>query len=216
MQHLYLRFSGTASLAFALLVSLVSALGAARSIHPMLRGFIEGCAGVPQPCWYGVVPGMTTVQQGNDLALAHGYVLREERHLPFGGGSARRLYESPPQCPFVLVSSPGEIIYEVFVQTQACASPVAFGDLIAAVDFPEGFMAGGVRIDASAVLSFEQSAIQAAVNNWVSLRAPVTIVFLFPRADVYARNWHGMLPMWRYCLFEDFDVPAFMCQRNTR
>jgi len=25
--------------------------------HPALRGFVEGCDGKPQPCWFGIVPG---------------------------------------------------------------------------------------------------------------------------------------------------------------
>src|SRR5689334_20565166 len=40
---------------FVLFAITMSALGSTQPLHPALRGFVEGCEGVPQPCWYGVV-----------------------------------------------------------------------------------------------------------------------------------------------------------------
>src|SRR5262249_45342172 len=40
----------------------MSALGNTQPIHPALRGFVEGCEGILQPCWYGIIPGVTTFE----------------------------------------------------------------------------------------------------------------------------------------------------------
>jgi hypothetical protein len=37
------------------------AVGWRQPPNAMLRGFIDGCAGKPQPCWYGIQPGETTI-----------------------------------------------------------------------------------------------------------------------------------------------------------
>src|SRR5262249_29832776 len=35
--------------------------------HPALVGFTTGCAGQSQPCWYGIIPGVTTVDEAHQL-----------------------------------------------------------------------------------------------------------------------------------------------------
>ncbi|MFN8372100.1 MAG: hypothetical protein U0694_04400 [Anaerolineae bacterium] len=47
MFHFYLRISLLCLLLFTLAGAAVSALGSTRPIHPALRGFVEGCAGIP-------------------------------------------------------------------------------------------------------------------------------------------------------------------------
>ena len=42
------------------LMGIAHLLGRLRPVNPALRGFIEGCEDKPQPCWYGLVPGVTT------------------------------------------------------------------------------------------------------------------------------------------------------------
>jgi hypothetical protein len=59
----YLRLAIVLLLIFGALIPLMSAIGGTQSIHPALRGFIEGCEGIPQPCWYGIVPGVTTPER---------------------------------------------------------------------------------------------------------------------------------------------------------
>jgi hypothetical protein len=38
-----------------------------------LTGFTEGCAGKPQPCWYGIEIGVTTLSDAVDILQARGY-----------------------------------------------------------------------------------------------------------------------------------------------
>lgn len=60
---------------FILLVMAVIArvLGGTQPPNPALRGFVEGCEGKPQPCWYGIVPGMTDEESARSNAKKAGY-----------------------------------------------------------------------------------------------------------------------------------------------
>lgn len=46
------------------------AIGSLQPINPALRGFTEGCEDKPQPCWYGIVPGVTAAN--NVTEILHG------------------------------------------------------------------------------------------------------------------------------------------------
>src|SRR5689334_9061762 len=50
-----------------------TALGTAQPLNPILRGFTEGCEDQPQPCWYGIVPGITDIKQAHDLLFKYQY-----------------------------------------------------------------------------------------------------------------------------------------------
>jgi hypothetical protein len=65
MLRFYLCLSVIFILMFTLCGVALSAFGATQPINPALRGFVEGCEGIPQPCWYGIMPGVTTVQEAD-------------------------------------------------------------------------------------------------------------------------------------------------------
>ncbi len=54
--------------AFAMFNIAARALGTLRPPHPALAGFTEGCEGQPSPCWYGIVPGVTTAGEAGQIA----------------------------------------------------------------------------------------------------------------------------------------------------
>src|SRR5689334_17247061 len=55
------QFKVTVILIAVLMVVCIEAkaVGALQPPNPALRGFVEGCEDKPQPCWYGIVPGVT-------------------------------------------------------------------------------------------------------------------------------------------------------------
>src|SRR5689334_13677459 len=59
---------------FVALVLLMNTLGGTQPIHPALRGFIEGCEDIPQPCWYGIVPGVTTLEDAKRSIISRNWV----------------------------------------------------------------------------------------------------------------------------------------------
>ncbi len=54
-------------IAFALLILFSRALSPAQAANPILEGFRLDCEGVPQPCWYGLQPGVTTLGQSYEI-----------------------------------------------------------------------------------------------------------------------------------------------------
>lgn len=60
-------------LAFVVLSMAASGLGTMQPPNPALAGFSEGCEGKPQPCWYGIVPGVTTLEEANIFLTEQGY-----------------------------------------------------------------------------------------------------------------------------------------------
>lgn len=48
-------------------------LGSTQPPNPALEGFTVGCEGKPQPCWYGIMPGVTTVEEAKQMLIAKGY-----------------------------------------------------------------------------------------------------------------------------------------------
>lgn len=59
-------------LIFALALT-ARAWGETQPPHPALRGFVEGCEGIPQPCWYGIVPGETWLDDTIQVLIELGY-----------------------------------------------------------------------------------------------------------------------------------------------
>ncbi len=52
-------------------------LGSTQPPNPALRGFTEGCEDQPQPCWYGVVPGVTVDWEIMEIWTEHGYTVND-------------------------------------------------------------------------------------------------------------------------------------------
>ena len=49
------------------------AIGSLQSPNPALKGFTEGCENKPQPCWYGIVPGVTTWEAAESILVNMDY-----------------------------------------------------------------------------------------------------------------------------------------------
>ena len=48
-------------------------LGVVQPPNSTLRGFTQDCDNQPQPCWYGIVPGVTTVPEVKERLASSGY-----------------------------------------------------------------------------------------------------------------------------------------------
>jgi hypothetical protein len=73
MRHVFLKLSMPLLIVFTVVGLAARAVGTTQPTHPALRGFTEGCEGKPQPCWYGIVPGMTSMADGRAGLLRAGY-----------------------------------------------------------------------------------------------------------------------------------------------
>lgn len=59
MPRFLLKFALGSIALFTLIVFVCRAVGGFQPPNPALAGFTEGCAGQSQPCWYGIVPGIS-------------------------------------------------------------------------------------------------------------------------------------------------------------
>jgi len=61
---------------FLTLISLVArSLGSIQPSNPIMSGFTEDCERQPQPCWYGIVPGVTSMAEVKQRLLSKGYAV---------------------------------------------------------------------------------------------------------------------------------------------
>jgi hypothetical protein len=74
MIRFYFKLTLSTAPIFLALFLIARALGTTQPPNPALNGFTEGCEDKPQPCWYGIVPGMTTEEEANLIlqSLAYG------------------------------------------------------------------------------------------------------------------------------------------------
>src|SRR5688500_1794465 len=52
---------------FLLLPLTATALCNTQPLNPALRGFVEGCEGKPQPCWYGIMPAENNIEEARKI-----------------------------------------------------------------------------------------------------------------------------------------------------
>ncbi|NWG16744.1 MAG: hypothetical protein HXY41_08925, partial [Chloroflexi bacterium] len=58
---------------FAALSAAARAVGTWQPPNPVLTGFIADCEDKPQPCWYGIVPGVTTMHEARTVLSNQDY-----------------------------------------------------------------------------------------------------------------------------------------------
>lgn len=63
--------------AFTALYLPASTLGALQASNPVLAGFTENCENKPKTCWYGIVPGETTVLAAHTILISLGFQFEE-------------------------------------------------------------------------------------------------------------------------------------------
>jgi hypothetical protein len=77
LPRLYLKLILSIVLIFLSLSLIARAIGMTQPPNPALRGFMEGCEGKSQPCWYGIVLGVTTWEEGGILLEKYNYARRD-------------------------------------------------------------------------------------------------------------------------------------------
>jgi hypothetical protein len=199
----YLRLCIIFMLLFIVCGLVVRPLGSIQPIHPTLRGFVEGCEGIPQPCWYGIAPGVTEL---NDAVL----ILQARDFQPYG--------TLPNNYDYIQASEESTCIARIgFIQREQShlvtvirllqCPEITFGDVTAIFGNVKGVTLGSARI--LFVLEVNNTLVEldgdsfyprnpepyVGVNGVTIWETPVSLAD--PR---YA--WHGFVSLWRYCQLE--------------
>jgi hypothetical protein len=189
MLRIYLRLALLLVIAFTLLFMAMRALGSSQPLHTALRGFAEGCEGVPQPCWYGIGVGSTTRTQAQQILIAHGYRwLNQTRY----GDFTREWFEG--DCNVTLFTRQDETVHGL--QLSFCGR-LYIGDVLEMTDPPTYVL----PIDSANALLKIGEHVALHVPNWLSPRQPVLSITLGREfvAD-WTLNWRGFAANWVYCL----------------
>ena len=72
LPHFYFKLTLPIAVIFLALSLTARALAMTQPPNPALRGFVEGCENKPQPCWYGIVPGVTTAEEATNISFQLG------------------------------------------------------------------------------------------------------------------------------------------------
>jgi hypothetical protein len=189
--------------AFTFVLALTSsAWGGTQPPHPALRGFVEGCEGVPQPCWYGIVPGETSLRDTINILTGLGHTPSEEVRQFY-----TYIFFTPTQTPIRLQ-------FGVTCNTLDCADvPIDYLQLTGWKGLPIGEVVHSfgpplqISLDGltEPALVYPASRLDVTpMQDWSSAFRPVITIYLHrrPIAQGNGRPWHGFLPLHRYCLIE--------------
>jgi hypothetical protein len=170
------------------------ALGYAQPPNPALRGFAEGCEGKPQPCWYGIVPGQTSLEVVQQKVEQAGYRRDPDPNT--------LTYFAPPASGLTAV----KFLYQgerlVFI-SPIPAAPVRLGDVMAVIGAPSGMMM--VFPGRSVNLMYSAGALQMNArlikDSLSPFQSTIQSIYLTRRQQVDL-PWHGFARLWRYAQLE--------------
>lgn len=197
------------SLITALMILSIGAkvIGTLQASNPTLSGFIEGCEGKPQPCWFGIVPEAMTVDQAKLKLRQYGLdgdLRTHEEQLTDGSplGTLSGSVEAN-NCRFVLHYDPTETDPVIdYVYLTNCTS-IDIGQAINTFGAPQGVETTFGRTFFPNRMSFPS----ARIDFYDSLTpfGRVKRIALAAHPDdgtsPYFR-WRGFVPAWRYCQLE--------------
>jgi hypothetical protein len=210
------KFYGLLILSSVITFSVISAgmiaLGGTQPPHPALRGFIEGCEGVPQPCWYGIELGRTHIMS----AVA----LMEQTNFELYRYSPEETYtyqiEMLSSSCETTISAHYQNETTILVRFENCTG-LLLGDVVQLWGLPDKF-AGGEHIEigiSPITLHFP------FVDTFATLEAnSVFVLDLFTSVEgLYLyyepqqlnkgyRDWRGFLTQERYC---QLDADYYWC-----
>jgi hypothetical protein len=177
-----------------LILSLIArALGSTQPPNPALQGFMEGCEGKPQPCWYGIVPGVTTVAQAKNI-LSN-----------YFNGDPNRLESS--LCDFEIAD------FELDVISLTCRG-VHLGDVMSVIGVPDEVRTTGWGLNIVWGKASTLATIAERKENWISLYSKVNGIFsaaLYSKPPDAKILWFGFVTNWRYCRL--LNLPTDECTK---
>ncbi|MBI5666454.1 MAG: hypothetical protein HZC41_00480 [Chloroflexi bacterium] len=193
------RLTFTLVAVFAGFNAAARAFGRLQPPNPALAGFTEGCEGKPPPCWYGIVPGKTSVEAAQRL-LERAQVRIKEFRVNLTGairGEAARF------CAFEL-GNDGQVI--TLIQVRYCPEhEVSLGQFMLAWGTPLGTRYSVEPIRPAQVI-FRGTTVSVSGLRSPYERVQRLVLFQAEAGMPIVNHWFGFAPPWRYCQLEP-NVP---------
>jgi hypothetical protein len=173
-------------------------LGSTQPPNLALRGFVEGCEDKPQPCWYGIVPGVTNLPVAEQAIIHQGYQIGSnfsDISFEFIGNENEEF---------------GKVILwrsENYVESISLLYPthMRLGDALAILGKSSGV--SSIFHDDTVALAYPDETFSiTSYWNKVSYHERDSVAFLLTVHSVNPppplHPWHGIVPKWRYCQLE--------------
>ncbi|HUN07828.1 MAG TPA: hypothetical protein PLQ56_14555 [Aggregatilineales bacterium] len=184
------------------------ASGGMQPIAPALQGLIDECASLPPPCWYGILPGSTSIES----ALAHLHQHPELNVLrDFQSGVVWRVI-GVPDCDDVALYA-----FEDSVEIVLHCAHIRFGDLIPVLGEPSHI--DYCLTNNQYAIWFERSQVEVLTRlvpdlDFYHLQGGIAYTPLVNHFFIWLRDparrsadwqlksrWHGFPPLWRMTQF---------------
>jgi hypothetical protein len=185
LTRLYVRVSGLIAVICVVLCATLSALGSTQPANPVLEGFRVGCEEKPQPCWYGIVPGVTTEAEAETLLQ-----LIPSQPSNFSASVTFSPYNTAGEA---------RVVYQISVLFRP-EERIMLGEVIAVLGSPEWMDVDTIYVVPDENILYENG-ITASVE---SIRSPFSPVYKISlrEGQIPYQNWHGFIARWRYCELE--------------
>lgn len=208
MTRFYLKLIVPIALVCLIFTLTARTVGTTQPPNPALRGFVEGCEDKPQPCWYGIVPGMTTIEEAKMTLATNDYWERPKELVYYGGSQYVNISEAP-SCITLGIYEGDEVVRGI---TLSCLG-IRLGDVISHWGTPKSFGYGELRtIDG---LGYPGYGIRLHRTNYQPHLWMHEIYLFKPPENINEQplngyKWHGFAPIWRYCQLENI---LWLCRR---
>jgi hypothetical protein len=207
MLYLATRLMGWLVIRLCAALVVAGTIGAAQAPNPATAGFWKGCEDRPQPCWYGIVPGVTSGLDAFRLLEDAGF--QRTSLTPARYGDETHVYKSSANdglCQTILQYNPNNRHIQ---RIQLICTQIRLGDMIAARGAPTGIQ----RTSGYAprvLFSGNVSAIETAAIDITSLFSRLGSLDLRAASSSDAASptfgWHGVAPFWRYCALQSAPI----------
>ncbi|MBZ0288457.1 MAG: hypothetical protein K8I30_12645 [Anaerolineae bacterium] len=200
----YLKVVAVCGFICILLTFAAQVFGASQMPIPPVHAFLTGCEDKPQPCWFGVRPGITRQAELLSLMAFAGQPRFGSLEIGTGINVAFTLSPPSPYC-----HADFSVVEDIVLRAELslCRQP-------------------GIQVGDLAILWSEQSNVMSLppyelvygstsvnVEGWPTPYSRVLyIIMLAPDSKIYRYPWRGFVSQDRYCQL----VPRFPRCRNWR
>jgi hypothetical protein len=166
--------------------------GLAQPAHRALAGFSDQCTAARQPCWHGIIPGLTPIDKATRIVERLGYTVSLHKTTDF-----ILRYASAEQSPGCVDMYIGYGIAEVRSLVLHCLDADT-GDVLVMLGWPRYIVYNPVH---GGSLAYDNLSVQGQ-SAWYSPHERVVSIYLFQLNVAVHQPWRGFMPLWRYCRLE--------------
>lgn len=202
MIRIYLRLAIPLVAIFIALNIAARALGSTQPPNPALRGFTEGCEGKPQPCWYGIVSGITDGFTAETILRQNGYELQSKFNIGMYQLQAELI--SQKQCKTYLTFDSSKPRIVSSIEIDPCRK-LFLGDVLIFWGFPDwmSYCPGRVvELNFYYNNGFHLHPYYTRSSSFISSLFVLDTIrlsrFDLATNDMYIAGWGGHAPSWRY------------------